>query len=195
MKSNGIVVSGFLRQGDKFLVGMRPEGKPCPNVVEFIGGKRDPEDKSSEDALLREYKEESGVKVKIIGPMVFEKNIQFSDNLWTVQMFEVEIVEGEPECRVHQWLKWLTWDELQDLPLSPSLIEVMKIYKHLGSYEPGNPLNVYLNSFGNPPLYSGGHLPLPQEFDIEQKWVKRKVAQKQHTARQRKAKGFIKTNG
>ena len=122
----GKVVTGLLRKGNKFLIGFRPSDKPDPNMVEVSGGKVDLTDATLESALIREYKEETDLDI-IVGALIWDAVLEFSDGQWHIHMFEVFASEDqEPVCKVHQWLKWLTWEEMQQYPMAPSLVKVME---------------------------------------------------------------------
>ena len=58
------VVAALVREGNKFLIGQRPEGKARAGMWEFIGGKTEPNE-TNEEALIRECREEIGVTVEV----------------------------------------------------------------------------------------------------------------------------------
>lgn len=63
-KRSVTVVAALVREGNKFLIGQRPEGKARAGMWEFIGGKTEPNE-TNEEALIRECREEIGVTVEV----------------------------------------------------------------------------------------------------------------------------------
>lgn len=59
------VAIALIRRGTTFLVRLRPPGGPMPGVWEFPGGKCEPGE-DPEAAAIREAREETGLKVRII---------------------------------------------------------------------------------------------------------------------------------
>ena len=58
------IVTGTLINEDKFLIGQRTSDNPnLPNYWELPGGKIDPTDKTPDDAIKREWKEELDIDV------------------------------------------------------------------------------------------------------------------------------------
>ena len=65
-KRSVTVVAALVREGNKFLIGQRPEGKARAGMWEFIGGKTEPNE-TNEEALIRECREEIGVTLDLNG--------------------------------------------------------------------------------------------------------------------------------
>jgi 8-oxo-dGTP diphosphatase len=58
---------GLIRRGDRFLIRQRLPGTAMAGYWEFPGGKCEPGE-SAEQAAARECREETGLKVKLVGP-------------------------------------------------------------------------------------------------------------------------------
>ena len=62
------VVAALIWEGDRFLIGQRPEHKARGLLWEFVGGKTEPGE-SKEQALIRECREELDVELPTVMTM------------------------------------------------------------------------------------------------------------------------------
>src|SRR5262249_13310601 len=60
-----LVAIAVVEHGERFLVGIRPEGKPLAGFAEFPGGKVN-DGETPEAAAIRECDEESGLRIEVV---------------------------------------------------------------------------------------------------------------------------------
>jgi 8-oxo-dGTP diphosphatase len=109
------VVTGFLRKGDKVLVGQRPAGNTLAGQWEFPGGKIE-RNESPEDALARELREELGIEAEV-GTLKLASTHSYGDTGIVILFYEVLFWKGEPKTVHHMELKWVTKEELPQLSI------------------------------------------------------------------------------
>lgn len=68
MRTAKLIAIAVVQSGDRFLVGLRPEGIALAGHWEFPGGKVEPGEEPSA-AAMRECREESGLEVIVLGEM------------------------------------------------------------------------------------------------------------------------------
>lgn len=110
------VVAAVIRRDDKVLVALRPSHKRHGGLWEFPGGKVD-DGESRLEAIRRELGEELAVEVIGIGPPVFSARDPAAP--FVIHFVETKI-DGEPEAREHQELRWVTVEEVPSLSLAPA---------------------------------------------------------------------------
>lgn len=110
------VVAAVIVRGDRMLLAKRPLGKRYGGLWEFPGGKVEGAE-SDFEALRRELAEELSLRVvSISSPLA-----AFADPGSTfLVVFVPTRVEGEPRCREHTALQWVTVRELGAVPLAPT---------------------------------------------------------------------------
>ena len=120
-KDWGLTVRGIVRKEDKILILKRhPKSRNNPHKWEFPGGKVDPGE-FFDVALIREFKEETNLDVKIesLFEVVQDEFISRRTNqpISTVQlMMNLEIIRGEVQISdEHEDYKWVSKEELKDL--------------------------------------------------------------------------------
>jgi 8-oxo-dGTP diphosphatase len=111
-----VVVAAVARRGETYLLCQRPSNKRHGGLWEFPGGKLKPFE-DDEDAAHREFAEELGLHVRRVGPTLAERRDEGSSFL--IAFREVN-VEGDAECREHADARWLTVEEIVELPLAPT---------------------------------------------------------------------------
>ena len=120
-KDWGLTVRGVVRKEDKILILRRhPKSRNNPHKYELPGGKVDPGE-FFDDALIREFKEETDLDVKVesLFEVVQDEFISRRTNqpISTVQlMMNLEIMSGEVEISSeHDDFKWVNIEELKEL--------------------------------------------------------------------------------
>lgn len=135
-KDWGLTVRGVVRQGDKILILKRhPKSRNNPHKWELPGGKVDPGE-FFDLALVREFKEETNLDVKLesLFEVVQDEFISRRTNrpISTVQlMMNLEIIGGELQISdEHDDFKWANNDELKELynenMLTPTLRKTLE---------------------------------------------------------------------
>lgn len=128
-----VVVGAAILDGARLLAAQRRTPSALAGKWELPGGKVEPAE-SDEEALVRECREELGVDV-MLGRRVGRD--------WPIGEYGVlrvwlaAITDGEPACREHAQLRWLTVDDLHDvhwlpadLPIVEKLAELMLDTSH-----------------------------------------------------------------
>jgi 8-oxo-dGTP diphosphatase len=104
------VVAGFIRSGDKILIGQRPENNSLAGQWEFPGGKIE-SGEAPETALARELNEELGIDAEI-GELKFSCTHSYGDVNILILFYEVRYWKGEPKAKHHLMLEWILPEEL-----------------------------------------------------------------------------------
>lgn len=114
MKTLNVVVGILLNSKNEVLIALRPPHVVQPGVWEFPGGKIE-EGETLENALIREFKEEIGIKITRIEFFLeikkefIEKNI-----LLILHTFRIHEFIGEPRGCENQTIRWVPIDTLQN---------------------------------------------------------------------------------
>jgi 8-oxo-dGTP diphosphatase len=119
------VVTGFLFDGDEFLIGQRlAENKTLPNYWELPGGKVDDTDPTTDHALKREWKEELDIEVRIWHelPTRIINDIE-------VYPYMLKYESGKAKMNEHQSIKFVKFNEIKDYKLTPISKEIIHIVK------------------------------------------------------------------
>jgi len=112
------VTAAILRRGDRLLLAQRDAPDYLAGKWELPGGKIEA-DESPEACLARELREELGVETRV--GRFLGKHVHAYEQI-TVELlaFEVELVSGEPQPRVHRALAWVERDDLDGYELAPA---------------------------------------------------------------------------
>lgn len=110
-RSRVVVGAAIVRDG-AVLAARRSSPPELAGQWEFPGGKTE-RGESAEEALRREIREELGCTVEVEAWLATEVEIRRGLVLWVARC---RLVEGEPEPREHDDLRWVPLDELDDLP-------------------------------------------------------------------------------
>ena len=108
------VVSGFLRKGNKVLLGQRPE-KKYSNNWEFPGGKIK-KGEIPEEALKRELFEELNINADVGRLKLVLSHFSEADFLLLI-FYEIKSWNGELKALFHKDLKWVKKEDLHSLPM------------------------------------------------------------------------------
>ncbi len=112
------VVAALIWEGDRFLIGQRPEHKARGLLWEFVGGKTEPGE-SKEQALIRECREELDVEIQV-GDVFLEVTHEYTDLTVHLTLFHASIVRGIPQKLEHQDLRWITPQEIENYAFCPA---------------------------------------------------------------------------
>jgi 8-oxo-dGTP diphosphatase len=107
-----VVAAIIVRQGLVFCA-KRPPKSILGDLWEFPGGKVEPGE-TLEAALHREIKEELGISIRILDPLLSLVH-QYDTHEVKVHTYLCEWTEGDLTLHVHTQSKWLTVDELETL--------------------------------------------------------------------------------
>jgi len=110
------VLASVITRDDRYLICKRPAHKRHGLLWEFPGGKVEPGE-SDLEAVSRELKEELGVAVQQVAPVMYSVQDPGSD--FVIEFLPVEI-DGEPMCHEHEAVAWVPTQELTDYALAPS---------------------------------------------------------------------------
>lgn len=122
------VAVGIIRNAEqRFFIARRPDGVHMAGMWEFPGGKVE-EDETSEQALIRELREETGIEASNPTPLG-EKSFATSERIITLHFFLVESWQGEPYGREGQASRWVSVDELKEDEFPPANAEMIRWLK------------------------------------------------------------------
>jgi 8-oxo-dGTP diphosphatase len=104
----------------RVLIAKRPIGKSLAGLWEFPGGKVE-SGETPEECLIRELKEELGVKVTgpCLAPFVFTSHGYESFHL-LMPLYLVRRWEGVVSAREHEAIAWVKPERLSDYPMPPA---------------------------------------------------------------------------
>jgi A/G-specific adenine glycosylase len=105
---------GIIKNGDDVLIALRPENAMLGGLWEFPGGKQK-EDEEITGTVVRELKEELGVKVAISKPFM-KLDHAYSHFKITLHAYICELIEGKPEPKTSQQIQWVSINELDRFP-------------------------------------------------------------------------------
>ncbi len=121
------VVAALIWQEDRFLACQRPEHKARGLLWEFVGGKVEPGETLPE-ALIRECREELDVTVAP-GEVFLEVLHEYPDLTVRLTLFNAVITHGTPKLLEHKALRWITLEEIDQLPFCPADQEILEKLK------------------------------------------------------------------
>ena len=116
----------FAQEGAKVVIAdMIPEGKTLAGLWEFPGGKLEPGERP-EPALIRELKEELGIKVEepCLAPLTFASHGYETFHL-LMPLYICRKWQGTVTPREGQQLAWVRANKLRDYPMPPADIPLI----------------------------------------------------------------------
>lgn len=99
---------------DEVLIALRPEDAMLGGLWEFPGGKQK-DDEQMEETVIRELKEELDVEVQITRPFM-KLDHAYSHFKITMHAFLCKLINGTPQPKSSQQVKWISIEELEDYP-------------------------------------------------------------------------------
>ena len=130
MKIITVVAAALVDKQGKTLVAQRPEGKHMAGLWEFPGGKLE-EGETPEEALIRELKEELGIKAtkQDLQPISFVSHDYESFHL-VMLLYGCRRWYGQVRANEHSDLKWTWGDQLAKLPMPPADAPLLEPLTH-----------------------------------------------------------------
>ena len=117
------VVAALIWEKDKFMICQRPAHKARGLLWEFVGGKVEPGE-TREEALVRECREELGVRVSV-GELFMDVTHEYPDVTVHLTLFNASVAEGIPQKLEHNDIKWITPAEIPDYDFCPADVEIL----------------------------------------------------------------------
>lgn len=111
------VVAAAIEKDGLIFCAQRPEGKSLAGFWEFPGGKLE-EGETSEEALIREIKEEFDSEIEILS-YLNEASYEYDFGIVTMKTYLSKLIAGNLELLEHQDSKWLPIDQLMELNWAP----------------------------------------------------------------------------
>ena len=124
-----LVLAAIVERDGKVLVTRRLENTHLAGYWEFPGGKCDPHE-THEACLARELEEELGVRA-VIGEEMLVTEHEYPERRVRLH-FRACTIEGEPQPRLGQEIRWVARSELKTLQFPEAdreLIEVLALKK------------------------------------------------------------------
>ena len=119
------VSAALIRRGDRFMICRRPQNKARGGQWEFVGGKPEPGE-TGREALVRECREELGVKVR--PAEVFTQVLHvYPDITIHLTLYNAVITEGEPKLIEHTAIAWITPEEIPGYEFCPADREILNL--------------------------------------------------------------------
>ena len=119
------VVAALIWDGSRFMICQRPAHKARGLLWEFVGGKTEAGE-SSEDALIRECREELDITVSV-GDVFTQVIHEYPDIHIRLTLFNCTIAEGTPKLLEHNDLKWILPSEIPDFNFCPADKDILAL--------------------------------------------------------------------
>lgn len=108
----------------RILIGKRPEGKDLAGLWEFPGGKQE-QGETVEQCIVREIREELAVCC-FVGDFFMQVEKSYPHGTFRLMVYRAKLAEGEiPVPQVHQELKWVTPEELDNYEFPPADVDIV----------------------------------------------------------------------
>ena len=120
--------ASIFNENNEILIGQRPEGKDLAGLWEFPGGKLE-EGETIEQCIIREINEELCVQC-IVGKFLMEVVKEYKHGEFKLEVYEAKLKDKENlKPMVHQNVKWVRVDELDDYEFPPADIDIIEYLK------------------------------------------------------------------
>lgn len=126
-----VVAAAMIDSAGRVLVQQRPPGKPMAGLWEFPGGKVDPGE-LPEAALCRELAEELGIEAAPdqLAPAVFASE-PLGERHLLLLLYTLRAWRGLPDARHATALRWVTLNEMRELPMPPADVPLVALLETL----------------------------------------------------------------
>lgn len=127
------VVAGVITDArGRILLNRRTENSDMAGLWEFPGGKREPGE-TSEQALVRELREELGIEAEI-GEWIMEVPQLYPDKRLRLEVRRISSWKGSPRGREGQAITWVAPDKLARYSMPPADLPVVAALRHPDRY-------------------------------------------------------------
>ncbi len=123
LRSIHVVAGVIVDARGRILLTRRTEGRDMAGLWEFPGGKREPGE-TSDDALIRELREELGIEVEV-GDTLIEVPQRYPDKRLRLEVRAIPRWKGTPRGREGQALTWVAPDRLARYSMPPADVPVV----------------------------------------------------------------------
>lgn len=124
------VVAALIWDGGRFMICQRPAHKARGLLWEFVGGKVEPGE-TKEAALRRECREELDVEITV-GAAFMDVVHVYPDLTVHLTLFHASIRQGTPKMLEHNYIRWITVDEIPQYEFCPADEEILARLKEGG---------------------------------------------------------------
>jgi len=127
------VVAGVITDArGRILLNRRTENRDMAGLWEFPGGKRE-EGESSEQALVRELREELGIEAEV-GDWILDVPQLYPDKHLRLEVRHIRSWKGSPRGREGQAITWVAPDKLSRYSMPPADLPVVAALRHPDRY-------------------------------------------------------------
>ena len=127
------VVAGVITDArGRILLNRRTENRDMAGLWEFPGGKRE-EGESSEQALVRELREELGIEAEV-GDWIMDVPQEYPDKHLRLEVRHIRSWKGSPRGREGQAITWVAPDRLSRYSMPPADLPVVAALRHPDRY-------------------------------------------------------------
>ncbi|WP_053976633.1 8-oxo-dGTP diphosphatase MutT [Mangrovimonas xylaniphaga] len=122
------VAAGILIDQQNIFIARRAPGKDLAGYWEFPGGKIEANE-TPEAALIREFREEFQVEIKVLSP--FRQNEHsYASKTILLDSYLAEHVSGKFQLRDHDQLAWVALPELSNYQMAPADVPIVEKLLH-----------------------------------------------------------------
>ena len=127
------VVAGVITDArGRILLNRRTENRDMAGLWEFPGGKREPGE-TSEEALVRELREELGIEAEI-GEWIMDVPQIYPDKRLRLEVRRIQSWKGSPRGREGQAITWVAPDKLHRYSMPPADLPVVAALRQPDRY-------------------------------------------------------------
>ena len=124
------VTAAVIRREGAVLLARRSENQSRPLLWEFPGGKVEPGE-SDRECLVRELEEELGVAASV-GELMGVYSHLYPDIHIDLAVYEVELVQGDPQPNEHRELAWAAAHTVLDYDLAAADLPAARLIAESG---------------------------------------------------------------